>query len=751
MSIQKNCFSSNGIEDDNSLIKESSELQVQSLYQILIKNPYLVNAVDDKKQTILSYSLINNNIEISNLILTSPIIDLDYQDKEGNTYLHLAVLSQQEEIIKSLIEKGININKQNKEGNTALHFAYMINDNSIINILLDNGIDKNILNKENKSAEKIKNRKLNFNNNINNKIKVTKKKELNANKENKLFLEKNINVNMGKKIRTAANTNRNRKENYLNKNSNSNNNKSITSSKSGNKRKMKTNQNEEIIKNNKINSINYNNDTVKTYNDNNTRVKGFKNNNNYKGANEKCSEFDRTINIDWDISKNSSINKDKEKEEEKFLNYKYNEKRNSLGREQDLCNIEDNNNNSTYNDNFAEKELKKLKGNKKIYVTNNNSNNKKSSKQTFIDKGKNLIKNNNNKTNNNSKNNCLLNSTGYNPCSSAEFSNKSEKMHSKNPSNIFTSKNDISQNKSNDQVNQYNDKMITIDNNDNFIDFNDSKEKNNINTFHAFSGNFKKKQNIINDMNINTNINNLKRKTEISKALNKNILISNKIKINEDYNLNIKSSNMESSLITQSRLKSSHKKNNPLIEFLSQINLLKYLNNLDNNGFDDINLLIEEAKKGDIIKDQELKETGINIPGDRAKILIRIKEKANLFGFTVPKSVYYTLKNFNDIENDQHIIDLNNWLSNLKVDRYLMNFLKNGYHSIELLLMQMETENPLTTEILRDEIGIDKIGYRSRILNKLKEEARSLSNKLKTSILVVNNRGDDKNCECIIF
>ena len=36
-------------------------------------------------------------------------------------------------------------------------------------------------------------------------------------------------------------------------------------------------------------------------------------------------------------------------------------------------------------------------------------------------------------------------------------------------------------------------------------------------------------------------------------------------------------------------------------------------------------------------------------------------------------------------------------------------------------------------------------------LNKLKEEGRSLNNKLKTSVLVVNNLGDDKNCECIIF
>jgi len=77
--------------------------------------------------------------------------------------------------------------------------------------------------------------------------------------------------------------------------------------------------------------------------------------------------------------------------------------------------------------------------------------------------------------------------------------------------------------------------------------------------------------------------------------------------------------------------------------------------------------------------------------------------------------------------------------------------LNNGYHSIELLLIQMGTENPLTAEILKDEIGIDKIGYRSRILNKLKEDSTILYNKLKNSSLVVNNIGDYKNCECLIF
>ena len=82
MSInKKNYITSDEEKDGNSLIKESSELSVQSLYQILIKNPYLVNTIDDKKETILSYSLKNKNIEVSNLILTSPIIDLDYQVK----------------------------------------------------------------------------------------------------------------------------------------------------------------------------------------------------------------------------------------------------------------------------------------------------------------------------------------------------------------------------------------------------------------------------------------------------------------------------------------------------------------------------------------------------------------------------------------------------------------------------------------------------------------------------------------------
>ena len=192
-------------------------------------------------------------------------------------------------------------------------------------------------------------------------------------------------------------------------------------------------------------------------------------------------------------------------------------------------------------------------------------------------------------------------------------------------------------------------------------------------------------------------------------------------------------------------------KNNSLKEFLLQINMQKYINNFIESGFDDMKFIIEQAQKGIYIKDSELKEAGILIPGDRAKLLIRIQEKAGNFKFDVPKSVYYSCKNMKKLNNDNNIMNLKQWLKNLRIDNYLKNFITNGYHSIELLFLQMESQCPLTAEILKDEIGIDKIGHRSRIINKLKEDARSYINQLKTSVLLVGNGNNSKFCDCIIF
>ena len=129
------------------------DYSIQNLYEILIKNPFLVNQKDKKGETLLSYAIERDKNEIFDLILTSPVLDLNYQNKEGNSYLHLAVQFEREEMISKLIKKGIFLNFQNNEGNTALHFAHLTGNKNIINLLNNSNIDFTIKNNLGKIAE----------------------------------------------------------------------------------------------------------------------------------------------------------------------------------------------------------------------------------------------------------------------------------------------------------------------------------------------------------------------------------------------------------------------------------------------------------------------------------------------------------------------------------------------------------------------------------------------------------------------
>ena len=720
MSIKSNKKSNNiknDAEENNSIIKASSKLNAQSLYNTLIKNPYLVNSIDENKETILSYSIKNQNISVSNLILTSPILDLDYQDKDGNSYLHLAIKYNQEGIVKSLIEKGISLNKQNKEGNTAFNLAYNINNKQIINILKENGIDINTVNNHNKLFEDIKmnmkqsTNKYKANANLENKV-INKIKEKKA--EN-IFNSNNPNMKNTKTITQYKTKNKINVNSILNTKT-SNNSNTMTASNSNGKGKI--NQSELIKKSKKVFEIN--SEKYDNY-DNNLSIDDYKNKIQNNG-NKNCPEHEKTIKMNWELAQ-KSLNKSKKNEENKYLNETEREKSSiNTSKEQDLVNFGDKNNFNSFSEESKKNENLnvRIKVNRKFYSninTNPTSPKKKQKNETK--------KVNKNKNRNSNKNSCLGNTVAINNniYLSNDYSVKSEQRHSSNPSGkFFHSNKDVSS--STENINHFDESKLNSIMNNNIKNNNKNQSKNS-----SMMNNTNKEKNIIQNNNDENN----------EESINSNIIIkSSKISNN--------------SLNIQPQIKPKDPKiNNSLVEFLSQINLIKYYDNMILNGFDDINILTEEAKKGALINDQELKEIGISLPGDRAKILIRIKEKANNFGFAVPKGVYHVCRNLDKLYEDKYILELNNWLKSIKVESYLINFINSGYHSLELLLIQMETESPINQEILNDEIGIDIIGYRSRILNKLKEDGKSLNNKLKTTTLVVNNIGNDKNCECLIY
>ena len=119
----------------NSSLIINEDMSIGSLNKMISKNQNIVNKIDSKGETLLSYAIQKKNIDACQFILNSKILDLAYQDKKGNSYLHLAIINKLEKVAKILIEKGINIKKKNNNGKTCLDLANSLNLTSIIDIL----------------------------------------------------------------------------------------------------------------------------------------------------------------------------------------------------------------------------------------------------------------------------------------------------------------------------------------------------------------------------------------------------------------------------------------------------------------------------------------------------------------------------------------------------------------------------------------------------------------------------------------
>ena len=80
---------SENLNSSNNISISSLDHSLENLFQILIKNPLLVNKKDRKWEIFLLFSIEKNKNDIFDLLLSSPILDLKY--KEGNSYIHIVV------------------------------------------------------------------------------------------------------------------------------------------------------------------------------------------------------------------------------------------------------------------------------------------------------------------------------------------------------------------------------------------------------------------------------------------------------------------------------------------------------------------------------------------------------------------------------------------------------------------------------------------------------------------------------------
>jgi ankyrin repeat protein len=115
-----------------------------------------VNAgYDDSGNTFLILACnVGKSIEIVKLLLDTPEIDVNVQNKNGKTALMLAANNKETEVVKLLLKApGMDVNIQDKDGDTVLMYSAMYGCESIVKLLLDApGIDVNVQNKNGMTA-----------------------------------------------------------------------------------------------------------------------------------------------------------------------------------------------------------------------------------------------------------------------------------------------------------------------------------------------------------------------------------------------------------------------------------------------------------------------------------------------------------------------------------------------------------------------------------------------------------------------
>ena len=169
----------------------------------------------------------------------------------------------------------------------------------------------------------------------------------------------------------------------------------------------------------------------------------------------------------------------------------------------------------------------------------------------------------------------------------------------------------------------------------------------------------------------------------------------------------------------------TNKENNSLYIFLESLGMIKYYNIFVQNGFDDLDIMKDQTKlESNPISHDVLSKLGIKKPGDRSRFILKLEEISDNFNFVVPIQAYFKSKEEFTLNNskseNKNIHNLHNWLSLLKMESYLKCILDNGFYNIELLLLQSLTKSPLDDYILENEFKINKLGYRARLLNRIK-------------------------------
>lgn len=117
-----------------SFHKAAAEGNIQLLKELILKVD--INAFNTEGNTPLHLAVINNQIDALRFLLDNKA-EREVRDSNGNTPLHRAALQGSASVLELLIQRGAIVNVTNKQGNTPLHDAAMAPNTQLVRMLLD--------------------------------------------------------------------------------------------------------------------------------------------------------------------------------------------------------------------------------------------------------------------------------------------------------------------------------------------------------------------------------------------------------------------------------------------------------------------------------------------------------------------------------------------------------------------------------------------------------------------------------------
>ena len=108
-------------------------------------------AIDDF-ENVLMVACRGDKIDVARFWIEKNVVDINAQNKYGDTALMLASQNGHKDVVQLLLEKNAIVDIQNKYGMTALMKASSRGDKKMVQLLLDHGADINLKNNDDKTA-----------------------------------------------------------------------------------------------------------------------------------------------------------------------------------------------------------------------------------------------------------------------------------------------------------------------------------------------------------------------------------------------------------------------------------------------------------------------------------------------------------------------------------------------------------------------------------------------------------------------